>query len=390
MSKVEFHKARWANLLATLSEEAKPLLSSLYESRMMTETYLHQVYGVKVKEEVLEKGLIKQVEIMDWHEVSEQTYFLTNDGVGVVRQLLNLPDNIATKNNVIIQRFYYKACDLEPRKPAHLRKLLSLTRFIERLKLELATEKPGSYRYLDKKFNDLYLKQNPNYQVQQFGADGIFQLFETDIHVFETQEKPQKINYHLEKTLLPFCQNQYPSYLERQQFVLFLVETNDEAKQYRKAFKEQLGEATTPYFNLFIMTPNQAERWIKHQLVPQIKNPFHFKELFKRSVGEQVVIGGIKEETAKQLKGRYDFAISYNNQVGFVVDYRHKDILHHYTIDAHPENQRTLGQSCPLIVVQQTKVSEADQQKATLHRIHFLTFEQLKEGSWVSKVFPNS
>lgn len=395
LTKVEFHKKRLAEVRETLTSKEEQFLCDLYQARMMTQGYVKAVYlssEATLDQRLVERGLIKWDSVEDVKQANQTVCFLTSDGVGVVRQILDLPDNITRGDNIIVHRHYYKACDLEPhpiRKPADRTRLYELTRFMEVLKMKLDQDPRLTYHYYDRKFVELNLKHEKISNICPFVADGLLRLMDMDIHIHELQARPQKITYLIKNRYLPYFESEEATYLERQQFALFLLETEEEVRQCKKQVLPLIEKSLGSLFDVLIATPKQAIYYFKQRLFPVLKNPkFLGCELTKQGVGKYLRLSKINANVNQQLEGEYELMVQYQNKKALVIDARIPTLLNEKTINAHLNNQSKINQLLPLLLLtNNTELLEKRTQELTQKGAVAMPLHQFTSHTHLNRVF---
>ena len=388
MSKIEFHEKRLADLRSTLTQQEELFLTQLYEVRMMTQNYLEKHYEESLKTRLLEKGLIKEEVLEDWAENVHTVYYLEQDGVGIVYQILNLEKNVRNEKDSIAIRHRFKASELRPLKEEHRRRLFETTRFVEAIKQQLDKEPQIRYRYYDEKFNKLYVKQRENHYAQDFPSDGVLLIDDYEIHIHEVQERLTKIELFVKKHYLPFVQSEMFKYIERPMLFIFLVETKEEAELYRDKVADLIGAYLTPYYNILIATQKQAQQFMKNKFIPELRHPHHFRTLLMEKLkNPEVKVGGLKTDVMDQLHGHYEGVISYQSQLALIIDYRYKDVLSHYTLQRHLNNQKRLKRNYRVLAWNNDKLSKEEDGRFKMNYIHCVSVEKLQERKWLNEMF---
>ena len=388
MSKIEFHEKRLADLRSTLTQQEELFLTQLYEVRMMTKDYLEKNYHEELRTRLLEKGLIKEETLEDWAENNHTVYYLEQDGVGIVYQILNLEKNVRNEKDSIAIRHRFKASELRPLKEEHRRRLFETTRFVEAIKQQLDKEPQIRYRYYDEKFNKLYVKQRENHYAQDFPSDGVLLIDDYEIHIHEVQERLTKIELFVKKHYLPFVQSEMFKYIERPMLFIFLVETKEEADLYREKVADLIGNYLTPYFNFLVTTQKQALQFMKHKFIPELRYPYYFKGLIEEKIkNPEVKVGLLKKDIMDRLYGHYHGVINYQGQLAFVVDYRYKDVLSHYTLQYHLNNQKRLKRNYRVLAWNNDKLSKEEDRHFKTDYIYCVSVEKLQERKWLNEMF---
>ena len=371
-----------------LTPQEEQFIIGLYHSRMMTKAYLDETVPQSLKTGLLEKGLIMEESVEDWQEENWVVYYLTQTGADKVYDLLNLPGNVRNEKESITEKNRFRQSDLRPRKESHRRRLLETTRFVEGVKQRLEKYPQIKYRYYDQLFNKQLAKQQEHHIPQLFPSDGVLLFEDYEIHIHSLQERLTKVKLFTENEYLPFVKSEAFRYRERPILLLYLVETQEEVKIYRERVCEMIGASLTPLFNIFVLTTKQALQFVKNKLIPELIHPHYlFQRMTNQIQRPSVAIQRLNQEKLAHLKGQYDRVITYQNKVAFFLDYRYKDVLSHYTLTHHFQNQKTLQKQIFLLALNNEKLSGNEINEQYQYGCYSVSFEKLKDEKWLQVLF---
>lgn len=257
MSKVEFHYKRLEAVKNTLSDANKRFLCDLYYRRLITvnDAFLNYYSNdyealddfVKADgKELIQKKLIELETFTHRDHSSTHVFYLTSDGVGVVRQLLDLPNNVITSNNVVLERHYWRACNLKPKDYQREKKI-----WLSQLICEI--QRKVNAKWTEHLFFKDYMKIGG-------GSDGLLQVGGVDIH-FHWITKENQIKTLAEKTYVKYIE-EYGQYHERETIILFIV--NDEKWRLRNlpTLVNAMKDHTHPLIDYKILSPQKAVNFV--------------------------------------------------------------------------------------------------------------------------------
>lgn len=202
----------------TLQDRELKALSSIYTHRCMSVEQIFTLhysenaqtdsYCKQKMEYMVSKGLLEK-EVTNRHEV----YFLTTDGIDVVREYLQLPSNIFDANKKIIRRGYFRAGELRMI-PRNINHQMALNQFFidfhERLGSKI------KYKYYDEKYITDFEDIRP---------DGLIQAFDIDFFIEIDMSTESKGQLHEKwENYRRFLNSREYKYKERKIIVLFVIE----------------------------------------------------------------------------------------------------------------------------------------------------------------------
>ena len=388
MSKAIFHEKRLETIRKGLTPEEEAILLMIYQGRLMTQAHVNQMGWMTSIESLTTQQLVRLETLTNHQGMTTPVFFLTQDGAGIAYQSLELPKNERNEKDSIVKRYRFKASELKPTKIDQQQRLITLNQVVEGLREQLQDQPYIRLTYQDGIFHKLWLKEKEHYLYQRIPCDGILTLNEYEIHLHETQERLTKILHMVKKHYLPWVQSPAFTYLERPVWVVFLVETKKEAAFYRDKITSLLGQYTSHLFNVLVITPQQLQQFFKHKLIPELTQPYAFQNQMRKKINDpQVVFGTIKPETQQRLKGSYQGAISYQQQVAFILDCRYKDVHSEYTLRSHEDNHLILRQPIWLLVWDNDKISREEVSNNQRQLIHKVSVEKLKTKEWIKTIF---
>ena len=157
---------------------------------------------------MVSKGLLEK-EVTNRYEV----YFLTTDGIDVVREYLQLPSNIFDANKKIVRRGYFRAGELRMI-PRNINHQMALNQFFidfhERLGDKI------KYKYYDEKYITDFADIRP---------DGLIKAFDIDFFIEIDMSTESKGQLHEKwENYRRFLNSREYKYKERKIIVLFVIE----------------------------------------------------------------------------------------------------------------------------------------------------------------------
>lgn len=202
----------------TLQDRDLKALSSIYLHRCMSIEQLFDMhysqnaqtdmYCKQKIEYMVSKGLLEK-EVTSRHEV----FFLTTDGVDVVREYLELPSNIFDANKRIIRRGYFRAGELRII-PRNINHQMALNQFFIDFHKRLGGK--IQYKYYDEKYITDFADIRP---------DGLIQTFDIDFFIEIDMSTESKGQLHEKwENYRRFLNSREYKYKERKIVVLFDIE----------------------------------------------------------------------------------------------------------------------------------------------------------------------
>lgn len=256
--------------LLDLTESDKQLLTKLYQLRCLSVEQLYQLYYQsqmdfktfiqKTLKQLTDLGLVQITNYKD----SQFGVTLENEGVQVVRQLLNLPPNIFTKDKRMLQRGYLRASDLKVL-PRFMNHQIHLNQFILKFE-EKFEEKYSAYRfkYFDEKHLTHYLSIRP---------DGLLHLFDVDLFLemdmgTETKKALEQKWRHYRQ----FITNEEFKYQERRMIIFMFCEGDVDVQARRelilKTAFETLGDYFSNQIDMYIGSIQELTHLLFEKLIP--------------------------------------------------------------------------------------------------------------------------
>ncbi len=228
------------DILKVLSNRDIEALKSIYDFRCLTtkQIYkLHYMYSTKTPDKVVSDNYCKrklgelvQLDVLTVKNHPEgDVYFLTNQGINVIRDCYNLPTNVFDYKRQVVERGYYRAFELDI-SPRYISHQLSLNDFMINFKLE---EHDVHYKYLDEK----HISELGNIR-----PDGLLRLLDVDFFLemdMATESKAQL--YEKWDNYRRFLDSSEFQDIERKVVVLFIVENTSNPKARVDLVKHTLG-----------------------------------------------------------------------------------------------------------------------------------------------------
>lgn len=256
--------------LTNLSEADQQTLIKLYQLRCLS---IQQAYRLYYQSTVDFKTFVKknlselvQLELVKLNHYKENEFGITleNEGVQVVRQLLNLPPNIFTKDKRMVQRGYLRASDLRVL-PRFMNHQIHLNEFILQFEARFqAKYSQYRYKYFDEKHLTHYLSIRP---------DGLLHLFDVDLFLemdmgTETKKALEQKWRHYRQ----FITNEDFKYQERRMIIFMFCEGTEDVQSRRelilKTSFEILGDYFSNQIDMYIGSTEELTHLLFEKLIP--------------------------------------------------------------------------------------------------------------------------
>lgn len=285
MSKVEFHYNRLQAVKNGLQEQDKVFLSELYYRRLILLedayfNYYEQEYEtlqdfVRNKlSKLMELSLITTETIHDEWDKDFYIICLASDGVGVVRQILDLPNNVITKNNVVLERHYWRACNLRP-KDYQIERKAKLSHLI--CEIERCLPPDVKYKWTEHLFFKDYMKFS--------GSDGVLQLLGIDIH-FHYIKRENDFKKMATHTYAKYVE-ELGRFHEREVMVIFIVEKEEWQFSLFPLLMDSLKDHYHHLIDYTILTPRRALEFVCSHLALRSHEQYAKEEKILRRVYSQ-------------------------------------------------------------------------------------------------------
>lgn len=310
-------RARLIQIIKELSDKDLDLLHHLYLYRCLT---IHQarefIYRMSdrpeyefyedVVERLLELGVVELVEYLP----NDYVFFLTTNGVDIVRHTKEIPLEIFNPDTKIVKRGYYRASELK----IHTRLInhqVSLNQFVLEFQ-EIARRDGLKWKYYDEKYVSQYLTIRP---------DGLIQLLDTDFFLEMDMGSESK------KQLIEKWDN-YQSFIHSSEFrnnerniiVLFILEnvnnTDRRTDLVRYTAMSVIGNFFSDRFDMVIGSKEEILSHLFDSIIPDLNHKNTTKEEWLRALKEK---HGFQVDYAEPLKkalndGDYEFYIRKVNE----------------------------------------------------------------------------
>lgn len=310
-------RVRLINIMKQLTEEDLELLHHLYLYRCLT-FFQAQRFIYKMEdepeyvfyEEVVEKLL--NLEVVEFVEYlpNEYVFFLTTNGVDIVRHTKEIPLEIFNPDTKIVKRGYYRAGELK----MHTRLInhqVHLNQFVLEFQ-EIAKQKGLKWKYYDEKYVSQYLTIRP---------DGLIQLLDTDffleIDMGSESKKQLKDKWHNYQNFIhssEFRNN------ERNIIVLFILEnvrnTDRRGDLVRYTAMNVIGNFFSDRLDMVIGSKEEILSTLFNVIIPNLKHENKEKKEWLDGLKDK---HGFQVDYAHPLKkalndGDYEFYIRKVNE----------------------------------------------------------------------------
>jgi len=275
---------RVSKIMRTLAQRDFLALKSIYDFRCLS---FYQVYymiyrisektGGVVTDEYAKKkfntfkkaGLIEE----DFPTKGESVFFLTPDGVKVVKEAFDLPDNIYDSSKRIHRKGFLTSTELRvaPRFIAHQ---YNLNQFV----INTIEQFEGTpYRYEDEKHIKSLVGIRP---------DGIFSMYNIDFFL-EMDMGTENVKQLKEKwdNYRRFIRSQEFICKERKIIVLFIVDgiayIDQRINLIKKTILDQLDDLVSLDMEFYFNTPENLLKILKEKIVPQEKGVYIKENILK-------------------------------------------------------------------------------------------------------------
>lgn len=312
-----------STLLKSFSNRDIDALKSIYEHRCLTteqiyelhykrslrgneETIVSDAYCKKKLNEFVELDVLEKVEHMN-----QDVYFLTTDGINLIRYCYDLPTNIYDIDRGIIRRGYYRAFELKI-SPRHINHQLSLNQFLIDFKMK---NHNIYWKYYDEKHISDFRNIRP---------DGLLRILDTDFFLemdMATESKNQL--YEKWDNYRRFLDSQEFDYLERKVVVLFIVENTANPQARIDLVKHTLGarlmDKIDSNFDIYVGTSEDLLNLLDYKIGISLKNQIDENDAIFNAMAEHgfsVALGEKLKNTFNNVE--YDFycrKIDENNHV---------------------------------------------------------------------------
>lgn len=288
-------------LMQSLSQRDVDTLQSIYSFRCLNDNQIHQLHFKNVIpvdpelsmamtktriQEMLDLDLIKAVDYL----ATERVYFLTPNGIEVVRHYFEMPYNVYDSKKKVVKRGYYRASELEIY-PKNINHQTRLNQFVIDFKEQ---NQDVNCKYYDEKHVSQYTSIRP---------DGMLSFLDTDFFLeMDMATESRKQLYEKWENYRNFLASREYAYREKRIVVLFIVEGTSRIKERIDLVKytiyERLLDVLDSDFEIYVGTSEDLLSLMKNRLVPacfnedpytsRIKNSLQEKHQFYVSDGESV------------------------------------------------------------------------------------------------------
>jgi hypothetical protein len=309
-------------ILKFLSNRDVDALKSIYDYRCLTTQQLyklHYMYSTKEEGKIVSDNYCKRKlsELVELDILTEKehpkdnVYFLTTQGINIIRYSFDLPTNIFDYEKSVVERGYYRAFELEV-SPRYLDHQLSLNDFI----IDFILEKHDVYwKYLDEKHISDFRNIRP---------DGLLRMI--DINFFlemdmATESKGQL--YEKWDNYRRFLDSQEFLDLERKVVVLFIVENtaNPQARidLIKHTLDGRLMDKIDNNFEIYVGTSEDLLGLLSRFINSSNGNIKNISDEIFNTLANQGFSVGLGENLKKIFKGvEYEFyarKIDENNKI---------------------------------------------------------------------------
>ena len=257
-------------IITHLDEADKQTLIKLYHLRCLSIEQIYQLYYCQntefksfVQKNISELVRLKLIKLSNYKDNAFGAT-LENDGVQVVRQLLNLPPNLFTKDKRIIQRGYLRASDLKVL-PRFMNHQVHLNEFILKFEQQFAEKCEGhSYKYFDEKHLTHYLSIRP---------DGLLHLFDVDLFLeMDMATETKKALEQKWRHYRQFITNEEFEYQERRMIIFMFCEGEVDVQARRelilKTAFETLGDYFSNQIDMYVGSTEELTHLLFEKLIP--------------------------------------------------------------------------------------------------------------------------
>lgn len=268
------------DILKSLSQRDVEALRSIYMYRCLTLNQLYQLHykrslltnelisnkvAKKKIGELLNYGLIEEVERVSKVLIGklEPVYFLTSQGIEVIRYYFDLPTNIYDAKKQVVKRGYYRASELKIY-PKNINHQIHLNQFV----IDFLEKNPDvTWKYFDEKYVSQFTSIRP---------DGMLTILDTDFFIemdMATESKKQLLekweNYR------NFINSREYAYKERKIIVLFVCEGTAQIKERSDLVKytiyERIVDSFDSNFEIYVGSKDELLELLHTKLIPTLK-----------------------------------------------------------------------------------------------------------------------
>lgn len=267
-------------ILQTLTQADIDSLYSIYQYRCLNKEQLFLMHFKELypdNEEMALKHInkrIKQIIKMDLikevtYRPNESVYFLTTNGVEVLRHIFSFPANIYDSNKRTSQRGYFRASELEIL-PKNINHQVHLNQFVIDY---MKTKDLTPVRYFDEKYVNQYAGIRPDGLLSFADADVFLEMDMSTEHKKQLFEKWEHYRTFLNST-------EY-AYREKRIVVLFIVAGTIQIEKRIDLIKytiyESLLDMHDGEFEIVVGTHETLQNYLKNYLVPSFTNQVSYK-----------------------------------------------------------------------------------------------------------------
>lgn len=317
------------DILKSLSQRDVEALRSIYMYRCLTLNQLYQLHykrslltnelisnkvAKKKIGELLNYGLIEEVERISKVLIGklEPVYFLTSQGIEVIRYYFDLPTNIYDAKKQVVKRGYYRASELKIY-PKNINHQIHLNQFV----IDFLEKNPDvTWKYFDEKYVSQFTSIRP---------DGMLTILDTDFFIemdMATESKKQLLekweNYR------NFINSREYAYKERKIIVLFVCEGTAQIKERSDLVKytiyERIVDSFDSNFEIYVGSKDELLELLHTKLIPTLKgeNPqlSEIKQTLIEKEGFQVSNGNaLNNVFAESEFGLYLRKVNNDNRI---------------------------------------------------------------------------
>lgn len=286
------------NIFKSLASRDIEALRSIYDHRCLTTSQIYEAhymesqktgavvsddYCRKKVREFLQGGIIRKEDYL-----GNEVYFLTSDGIDIVRHAYNLPVNIYDHDRRVVRRGYYTAKELEVF-PKYINHQINLNQFVLDFK---KVDIPVPWKYYDEKHVSQYSGIRP---------DGLISMLDIDFFLemdMSTESKKQLFdkwdNYR------NFLASREYAFKERRIVVLFIVENstrslNQDEERLKEKIKnrislvrytifERLLDQMSPDFEIYVGSKDEIVSLIKEKIIPSATASYPYVDKIKNAL----------------------------------------------------------------------------------------------------------
>lgn len=395
-----------------LSQTDIKALESIYHFRCLNEDLLYLLhYNQNSNGEFQDRGVVRKkirlfkrlelIRLVTYEHAPLPAIFLTTNGVNIVRESLDLLNNVFDNNRQIVRRGYYRASELDIYKK-NINHQIHLNSFVVNLKIKL---KDFKFDYYDEKYVSQYSNIRPDGLIQLFGLDFFLEMD------MGTESKNQlRAKWDNYRSFL--MSNEY-YYRDRNIILLFILPDTsnlDERKDtIMHSISDRLLDIIGENFEIYIGTKNELIDMIINKVLPSIQGINSFNNTVEKLL--EVNHGFITEsgETIKQILPDSEYAarlkkVNHNGNIivekGKVQEFLYDDYKYRPTsiikrISYHDKNNDIIRHYINrdmsyLILVDKEEVIFHDlkiYELLTSHNIYFTTFARLKAMIFCEAIF---